>query len=104
RSAASSSTRKSPSAARSRACAASRPPCSPIASTPARRSPSSPTTMGSRRKRAKTPSPSSEPPPEPVFFVDRDLGRRFPERLAALGLRVEVHDDHYPGENKPPDH
>jgi PIN like domain len=60
--------------------------------------------MGSRRKRSKTPWPSSERPPEPIFFVDRDLGRRFPEMLRANGLRVEIHDDHYPGEEKPPDH
>ena len=60
--------------------------------------------MGSRRKRSKTPWPSSEPPPEPVFFVDRDLGRRFPEILRSQGLRVEVHDDHYAGLEKPPDH
>jgi hypothetical protein len=51
---------------------------------------------------AKTPSPSSAPP-EPVFFVDRDLGRRFPEMLRDEGLQVEVHDDHYPGAEKPPD-
>jgi hypothetical protein len=48
--------------------------------------------------------PSSEPPPEPVFFVDRDLGRRFSEILRAGGLVVEIHDDHYPGVEKPPDH
>jgi hypothetical protein len=59
--------------------------------------------MGSRRKRLKTLSPSNEPP-EAVFFVDRDLGRRFPEILRAAGLHVEIHDDHYPGEEKPPDH
>lgn len=47
---------------------------------------------------------SSEPLPEPVFFVDRDLGRRFPEILRAEGLSVEIHDDHYAGAVKPPDH
>ncbi len=28
-----------------------------------------------------------------VFFTDRDLGKRFPEILAAAGLAVERHDD-----------
>ncbi len=31
----------------------------------------------------------------PVFFTDRDLGKRFPEILAAGGLRVERHADHF---------
>lgn len=31
-----------------------------------------------------------------VFFTDRDLGKRFPEILAAAGLRVERHADHFP--------
>jgi hypothetical protein len=60
--------------------------------------------MTSRRKRLRTPSPSSEPPPEPTFFVDRDLGRRFPEALRAAGLRIEIHDEHFQGATKPPDH
>lgn len=30
-----------------------------------------------------------------VFFTDRDLGKRFPEILAAAGLRVERHADHF---------
>ena len=30
-----------------------------------------------------------------VFFTDRDLGKRFPETLAAAGLRVERHADHF---------
>lgn len=32
----------------------------------------------------------------PVFFTDRDLGKRFPEILSAAGLRVERHADHFP--------
>jgi hypothetical protein len=48
--------------------------------------------------------PSSEPPPEPVFFVDRDLGRRFPEMLRAGGFAAEIHDAHYRGVEKPADH
>jgi PIN like domain len=60
--------------------------------------------MSSRRRQSRTPWPSSEPPPEPVFFVDRDLGHRFPELLRAEGLQVEIHDHHYPNEEKPPDH
>lgn len=31
----------------------------------------------------------------PVFFTDRDLGKRFPEILAAAGLNVERHADHF---------
>ncbi len=30
-----------------------------------------------------------------VFFTDRDLGLRFPEILAAAGLTVERHKDHF---------
>lgn len=31
----------------------------------------------------------------PVYFTDRDLGKRFPEILRAAGLRVECHADHF---------
>lgn len=31
-----------------------------------------------------------------VFFTDRDLGKQFPARLAAAGLRVERHGDLFP--------
>lgn len=34
-------------------------------------------------------------PHEIVYFTDRDLGHRFPEKLRAAGLRVERHDDHF---------
>lgn len=30
-----------------------------------------------------------------VFFTDRDLGKQFPEILAAAGLKVERHADHF---------
>jgi len=33
--------------------------------------------------------------PEPVFFTDRDLGKKFPEILRAAGLKVERHVDHF---------
>jgi len=33
---------------------------------------------------------------QPVFFTDRDLGRKFPEILRAAGLTVERLDDHFP--------
>ena len=56
-----------------------------------------------RPRKSRTPSPSSALPPEPVFFVDRDLGKQFPEILRSRGLRVEVHDDHYSGAEKPAD-
>lgn len=32
----------------------------------------------------------------PVFFTDRDLGKRFPEILRQAGLKVERHADHFP--------
>jgi hypothetical protein len=36
-------------------------------------------------------------PLEPiVFFTDRDLGTRFPNLLAAAGLTVHRHRDHFP--------
>lgn len=31
----------------------------------------------------------------PVFFTDRDLGKRFPDILSAAGLAVERHADHF---------
>ena len=31
----------------------------------------------------------------PVFFTDRDLGKRFPEILRTAGLKVERHADHF---------
>ena len=31
----------------------------------------------------------------PVFFTDRDLGKRFPDILRAAGLTVERHADHF---------
>ncbi|MGK2915676.1 MAG: hypothetical protein ACSLE5_14730 [Porticoccaceae bacterium] len=31
----------------------------------------------------------------PVFFTDRDLGKRFPQILAAAGVTVERHGDHF---------
>ena len=41
---------------------------------------------------------SSKPPPEPVFFCDRDLGRvTFPGVLREAGLDVVAHDDHFGG-------
>lgn len=33
--------------------------------------------------------------PEPVFFTDRDLGKKFPEILSGAGLKVERHADHF---------
>lgn len=30
-----------------------------------------------------------------IYFTDRDLGKRFPEILAAAGLSVERHQDHF---------
>lgn len=43
------------------------------------------------------PSSASTPPPSVVFFIDRSLGRfEVATALRAAGLRVEVHDDHFP--------
>jgi len=39
-------------------------------------------------------SPMSAPP-EPIFFTDRDLGKRFPQLLRDAGLRVELHETHF---------
>ena len=34
---------------------------------------------------------------EPVFFIDRSLGRRHvAQALRAAGAVVEIHDDHFP--------
>lgn len=41
------------------------------------------------------PSSSRASPPEVVFFTDRDLGTKIPERLRDAGALVEAHDDHF---------
>jgi hypothetical protein len=38
----------------------------------------------------------SGPPDDLAFFTDRDLGKRFPETLAAAGLKVVKHADLFP--------
>jgi hypothetical protein len=44
----------------------------------------------------------SAPRHDPVFFIDRDLGpRTFPAILRTAGLRVEIHDDHFPDDRRP---
>lgn len=52
----------------------------------------------------KTPSAANslpKPLEEVVFFLDRTLGRSiFAGRLRAQGVRVEVHDDHFPPDAK----
>lgn len=32
---------------------------------------------------------------ETVYFTDRDLGHRFPDKLKAAGIKVERHDSHF---------
>jgi hypothetical protein len=32
---------------------------------------------------------------DPVFFTDRDLGKKFPQTLRDAGLTVERHADHF---------
>lgn len=46
--------------------------------------------------------PSNEPP-DPTFFIDRDLGRTFAARLADAEIHAEFHDVHFPDPEKVPD-
>lgn len=39
----------------------------------------------------------------PVFFTDRDLGKKFPTILRDAGLTVERHADHFPQDCPDPD-
>jgi PIN domain-containing protein len=41
-------------------------------------------------------SSTNDRPPDPIFFVDRNLGPGFVSHLRVNGLRVEHHDDHFP--------
>jgi hypothetical protein len=34
-------------------------------------------------------------PHELIFFADRDLGRQFPDKLRACGVKIERHDEHF---------
>ena len=48
-------------------------------------------------------SGTSSSPPEPTFFVDRNLGRHiFPGRLREAGVQLETHDDHFPPDEQDP--
>lgn len=53
--------------------------------------------MASKKKKSKRRSDTKSPSqPEPIFFVDRNLGSKvFPEILKRAGLAVEIHDDHF---------
>ena len=58
--------------------------------------------MASKRSRLKRRSATSSPP-EPVFFVDRNLGRHvFPDRLREAEVRVEIHDDYFAQDEQDP--
>lgn len=47
---------------------------------------------------------ATKSPPEPVFFIDRSLGKRvIAEALRKAGAIVEVHDDHFPHDAKDED-
>lgn len=49
-------------------------------------------------------SGASSTPPEPVFFIDRSLGKhKVPDALRAVGARVEIHDAHFPPNAKDTD-
>jgi hypothetical protein len=53
--------------------------------------------MAGQRKKSKKRSAASSKQPELVLFLDRNLGRSVvAERLRREGVRVEVHDDHFP--------
>lgn len=42
-------------------------------------------------------SAASSTPPEPVFFLDRSLGKhKVANALRDAGARVEIHDEHFP--------
>ena len=42
----------------------------------------------------KRPS-STKPPPDLIFFTDRDLGRIIPDALERAGVQIARHDDHF---------
>jgi len=55
--------------------------------------------IDSKSKRPSDLSSNSKPPETLTFFLDRALGkRRIADGLRALGLAVEVHEDHYPSD------
>ena len=58
--------------------------------------------MAGRRKKSKKQSAASSKRPELVLFLDRNLGRTVvAERLRHEGVRVEIHDDHFPDQRTP---
>jgi uncharacterized protein with PIN domain len=43
-------------------------------------------------------------PPDPVLFIDRNLGARvLPNALRLAGFSIVVHDEHFPGRQNVPD-
>lgn len=52
------------------------------------------------RKRSGTSAGASRLP-EPIFFTDRDLGKKFPAILREAGLCVEPYDEHFPSGTVP---
>ena len=54
--------------------------------------------QGPTSKRQSAANSGSTPPdPSLVFFIDRSLGRKvIPEKLHESGVKVEIHDDHFP--------
>lgn len=53
------------------------------------------------RKRSAPSAPGSWR--ECVFFTDRDLAKKFPDRLREAGLEVETYFEHFPEEDRVPD-
>jgi len=49
------------------------------------------------KRRSGTP----EPPEEPTFFTDRDLGKLIPESLRAAGLSVQAYHEHFTSPTTP---
>ena len=42
----------------------------------------------------------SEPPENPVFFTDRDLGKSFPSILKQAQIPIEIHSNHFSDNTK----
>lgn len=58
--------------------------------------------MAGRRKKSKKQFAASSKRPELVIFLDRNLGRTVvAECLRQAGVRVEIHDDHFPDQRTP---
>src|SRR5437879_732694 len=56
------------------------------------------------KKRSVANSVSQKPPDELTFFLDRQLGRyKMAGALRKAGLKIEIHDDHFPQDAQDPE-